>query len=104
MINSFFTNKGYFGGNIKVIEKEEILKGDTEIAEELNLFFSKTVKSLNIAENTYEKVSDNLLDLVVRAIENFKTHSSVLMIEKNISSGKIFSFTGIEKEYKEFKC
>ena len=65
-----------FGRNIKLIEKEEILKDDTEITEELNLFFSNTVKSLNIAENTYitNRVSDNLKDLLARAIEKFKTH------------------------------
>ena len=43
----------FFVRNVKLIEKEEILKDDTEIAEELNLFFSNAVKSLNIAENTY---------------------------------------------------
>ena len=44
---------GSFVRNVKLIEKEEILKDDTEIAEELNLFFSNAVKSLNIAENAY---------------------------------------------------
>ena len=69
----FFTNKSTFGRNKKLIEKEEILKDDTEIAEELNLFFSNAFKSLNIAENTYitNRVSDNLKDPVTRAIEKF---------------------------------
>ena len=53
IIKPFFTNKSTFGRNIKLIKKEEIFKDDTEIAEELNLFFSNEVKSLNIAENTY---------------------------------------------------
>ena len=44
VIKPFFTNKITFGRNIKPIEKEEILKDDTEIAEELNLFFSNAVK------------------------------------------------------------
>ena len=43
----------FFVRNVKLIEKEEILKDDTEIAEELSLFFSNSVKSLNIAESTY---------------------------------------------------
>ena len=78
VIKAFFTNKSTFGRNIELIEKEEILKDDTEIAEELNLFFSNAVKSLNIAENTYitNRVSDNLKDPVTRAIEKFKTHPS----------------------------
>ena len=78
VIKAFFTNKSTFGRNIELIEKEEILKDHTEIAEELNLFFSNAVKSLNIAENTYitNRVSDNLKDPVTRAIEKFKTHPS----------------------------
>ena len=44
VIKPFFTNKITFGRNIKPIAKEEILKDDTEIAEELNLFFSNAVK------------------------------------------------------------
>ena len=94
------------------MENEEILKDDTEIAEELNLSFSNAIKSLNIAENTYiiNKVSDNLIDPVVRAIETFKTHSSVLMIKGNISQENNFSFTEvsqfeIENKIKnEIKC
>ena len=64
VIKSFLTNKGSFGGNIKLI-----LKDETEIAEELNLFFSNAVKSLNISKNTYiiNRVSDDLIDPVVRA-------------------------------------
>ena len=71
VIKPFFTNKNTFGRNIKLIEKEEILKDDTEIAEELNLFFSNAVKSLNIAEHTCiaNRVSDNLKDPVARDIE-----------------------------------
>ena len=89
VIKPFFTNKSTFGRNIKLIEKKEILKDDIEIAEELNIFFSNAVKSLNIAENAYitNSVSDNLKDLVTRAIEKFKTHPSVLIIKDKIFQG-----------------
>ena len=103
----FFTNKSTFGRNIKLIKKEEILKHDTEIAEELNRFFSNAVKSLNIAENTCitNRVSDNLKDPVARAIEKFKTRPSVQIIKDKIFQGNKFSFTEvsqpeIEKEIK----
>ena len=78
-----------------------------EIREELNLFFSNAVKSLNIAENTNitSRISDNLKDPVARAIEKFKTHPSVLIIKDKIFQGNKFSFTEvcqseIEKEIK----
>ena len=65
------------------MEKEEILNDDTEIAEELNFFFSNAAKSLNITENTCmaNRVSDNLKDHVARDIEKFKTHPSVPIIK-----------------------
>ena len=107
VIKPFFTNKSTFGRNIKLIEKEEILKDDTEIAEGLNLFFSDAVKSLNIAENTYitNRVSDNLKHPVTRAIEKYKNHPSVLIIKDKIFQGNKFSFfevsqSGVEKEIK----
>ena len=94
-----FTNKSTFGRNMKPIEKEEILKGYTEIAEELNRIFSNAVKSLNIAENTCitNRVSDNLKDPVARAIEKFKTHPSVLIIKDKIFQGNNFSFTEVSQ-------
>ena len=96
VIEPFLTNKGSFGRNIKLIEKE-ILKDDTEIVEELFLFFSNAVKSLNIAENTdiTNKVFDNLIGAVARAIEKFKTHPSVLIIKDKISQGNKFLFTEV---------
>ena len=107
VIKPFFTNKNTFGRNVKFIEKEEILKDDIEVAEELNLFFSKAVKSLNIAENTYitNRVSDNLEDPLTRAIEKFKTHLSVLIIKDKVFEGNKVSFTEVcqsevEKEIK----
>ena len=51
--NKYWLGSVFFVRNVKLIEKEEILKDDTEIAEELSLFFSNSVKSLNIAESTY---------------------------------------------------
>ena len=89
------------------MKKSKFLKDDTEIAEELNRFFSNAVKSLNIAENTCitNRVSDNLKDPVARAIEKFKTHPSVLIIKDKIFQGNKFPFTEvsqseIEKEIK----
>ena len=98
VIKPFFTNKSTFGRSIKLTEKE-ILKDDTEIAEELNRFFSNAVKSLNTVENTCitNIISDNLKDPVPRAIEKFKTRPSVLTIKDKIIQGNKYSFTEISK-------
>ena len=49
----FFSNKGDLGPNIKLVEKNELIQNDQEIANELNTFFKDTVKNLNINENPY---------------------------------------------------
>ena len=56
--------------NIKLTEREESLKDYTKTAEELILFFSNVVKSLNIAEDTYitNRVSDNVIGPVIRTL------------------------------------
>ena len=56
--------------NIKLIEREESLKDYTKNAEELILFFSNAVKSLNIAEDTYitNRVSDNMIGPVIKTL------------------------------------
>lgn len=62
------------------------MKDDTEIEEELSLFFSNVFKSLNFADSTYitNKVSDNMIYPIDRALGKFKTHASVLIIKDNI--------------------
>ena len=98
VIKTLFTNERSFGGNIKLIEKDEVLKDDTEIAEVLNLSFS-TVESLNIAENTYitNKVCDIVIDPADIAVEKFETHPSVLIIKDSISQENKFSFTEVSQ-------
>ena len=38
-IKPFFSDKGNYGANIKLVEEEEVLQNDSEIAEKLNEFF-----------------------------------------------------------------
>ena len=39
MAKPFFSNKGSFEGNRKLVEKDEVLHNNKKIAEELNNFF-----------------------------------------------------------------
>ena len=38
-IKPFFSDKGNYGDNIKLVEEEQVLQNDSEIAEQLNEFF-----------------------------------------------------------------
>ena len=78
------------------------------------ILFKLFIFLLNVVK-LYEKkyitnrVSDNLIDPTVRAIEKFETHPSVLIFKNNISKGNKFSFTEvsqseIEKEIKNLNA
>ena len=89
------------------IESDGILNDNEKIVEELNNFFKNAVSNLNIQEYSFiqGKYYHKLLDPVLRAIDKFKRHPSVLLIESKISKGyKIYlspvSKTNVEKEIK----
>ena len=85
--------------DIKLIEKNELIQNDQEIANELNTFFKDTVSNLNINENPYiiNQVSDDSLDPVEKCINECKFHPSILLIENRIKIQNLFSFHAIER-------
>ena len=54
-VKPFFCNKGNYGINIKLVDKEEVLQNDNKIAENLNEFFKNTFSTLVITETSYNK-------------------------------------------------
>ena len=45
MVQSFFSDRGNYGANIKLVEEEEVLQNDNEITEKLNDFFKNAVST-----------------------------------------------------------
>ena len=52
-IKPFFSDKGNYGDNIKLVEEEQVLQNDSEIAEQLNEFFKNAVSTLGITKNSF---------------------------------------------------
>ena len=79
--------------NITLVENNNIISSEIEIAEKLNAFFSNIVKELNIKvkEDLLCDVSD-INDPVERAIQKYKNHPSIQMIKETFDSYKMFSF------------
>ena len=98
-VKPFFSNKGDLGPNIKLVEKNELIQNDQEIANELNTFFKDTVSNLNINENPYiiNQVSDDSLDPVEKCINKYKFHPSILLIKNQIKIQNLFSFHAIDR-------
>ena len=92
-IKPFFSDKGNIGGKISLARENEIITDDKETAQELNNFFENATKSLGIEENQFIIQSDtNQSDLVEEAIEKYRFHPSILLIQNKIKNPKIFKF------------
>ena len=78
--------------NVTLVENNNIISSEIEIAEKLNVFFNNIVKELNIKfkEDLLCDVSD-INDLVERAIQKYKNHPSIQMIKETFDCNKTFS-------------
>ena len=84
--------------DIKLVEKNELIQNDQEIANELNTFFKDTFSNLEINENPHiNQVSDNILDPIENCINKYKFHPGILLIENRIKIQNLFSFHAIER-------
>ena len=105
-VKPFFSDKALDSDQITLINNDEIISDDENIAETFKNFFSNNVKNLNL------KVDENLLnqnlefieELLLRAIKHYEDHPSVKGIERNVGrrnfSFSFATFTDIEQELK----
>ena len=88
IVKPLFSGKVNTNENITLVENDNIISSEIEIA-----FFSNIVKELNI------KVKEDLLchvsdidDPVEGAIQKYKNHPSIQMIKETLDGNKTFSF------------
>ena len=82
-----------------MLEKDKILRGDSEVAKEFHSYFNSTVSSLGITENEYtiqENISSS--EPIDKAIMKFQFYPSILLIKSKINKTNSFSFTEIETD------
>ena len=98
---SFWKNKQpLFSENRKIRDKialvdenENIISEEHIVSEELNNFFKSETES----ENPYiieEKI--DVVDLIIKAINKYKHHPSILLINSKLTSPEPFSFNKID--------
>ena len=78
-------------------ENEDILSEEHLVYEKLNNFFKNATKSLKINEDPYiidEK--GDVTDPILKAINKYKHHPSILLINSKLSSPEPFSFNKID--------
>ena len=86
MVKPFFSDKCPLNEKIIIVENNEIIRNDKEVAEVLNTFLSNIVSNLNIPEYS---VNDPF---------KYKNHPSIKTIEKVSKLDKLFNFNKVDKE------
>ena len=68
------------------------------IAKELNKFFKNAMSTLHIKENRFitNRSSDGITDPIDEVINKYKSHPSILLIQKHLTDHDVFSFKTVE--------
>ena len=76
----------------------EILQDEDLIAKELTKLFKNAVSTLNITEHSFitTSTSDDITDRVDKAIDKYKFHPNILLIQKHLKNHDVFSFETVE--------
>ena len=91
----FFSDKGLGKNTITLVEGNDIIAEDVEVANTLNSFFENAVKTLNISiPSEYITDTSNEIDPIDNIILKFSNHPSVININNNIKKST-FSFSEI---------
>ena len=93
------SNKFVNNEKITLVDNEKIITNDKEIAKVLNDFFSNIIKTLNITKKDHtDSIIANVRDPTLKAILEYRKHSSILVIKRRIESDPVFTFNYITKE------
>ena len=97
-VKPFLSDKGNLSKKINLKEGDEIVSCDSEVAEILNRYFSESVSSLNIQENSFiVNLADHILDPIDKVLYKFEVHPSILKINERVEGGN-FRFSNVTHE------
>ena len=97
-VKPLFSDKHITNNKITLLEGEEIISDNFEIAETLNAFFTNVVENLDIQGfNTSDYSADSELDNTYNIIEKLKNHPSILKIKENVQVETKFHFDEVNE-------
>ena len=105
-IKPFFTDKGVTNEKITLAGNGETLPKNEEIAENLDNYFSDIITNRKLLP--YEDPTtnpENIVDPVLKAIEKYKNHANIRIINDKCKTNSVFTFNQVSLEYiqKELK-
>ena len=82
-----------------LVQEENIISEDTEVAQTFSDYFKNTVNNLKIIENkSVLSFTEKMIGKVEKAIKKFEIHPSIISIKENINVQSQFSFTRVSVE------
>ena len=87
-----FSDKHNISRKITIIEDDEIISNDINVAETMNEFFSNAVQKLAVKGFQGNLNWDMGNDDISNAINKFRSHPSIIKIKERITIKKTFSF------------
>ena len=97
-IGPLFSEKHFSKKKITLVEKEEIISNDLDVAETFNAYFANIVQTLDIEGFvTHDYSYQPQLDYISNIINKFKNHPSILKIKENVQFNERFCFQPVEE-------
>lgn len=97
-VKPLFSEKHFSNNKITLIEGEEIIHNDREIAEKFNSYFANVVENLGIEGfTTYDFSYNPELDYISNIVHKFKNHPSILKIKEKVIIDEQFYFLPVEE-------
>ena len=104
--STFFFKRRKVKRKLTVVENDEIISGEDEIAKIFKNYFDKIVGNFNINQNLECFQKSFKEDLVLVSIEKYATHSSIKNIKSRmngINSNFLFRFVDQDQGLKKLK-
>ena len=98
-IKPLFSEKVSKSEKIILTENDEVISDNTNVAETLNCFFADIVKNLEIPKYKVTELNNGITDPVLKAIEKYKDHPSIISIKKRCKGNSSFSFENLDRNY-----
>ena len=104
-VKPFFTSKGVNNEKVTLIENGETLSKNEEIADNLNNYFSDIITILKLPPYDPTPNAEDIADPVLKAIEKYKNHLIIRIINDKYKTNSEFTFNqvSLEKIQKELK-
>ena len=96
------SDKCQSNNKIVLVEDDEIISDDIEVAEIFNRFFVTVTESLGIKENN-DNISDTegILDPIEKSVQRYYNHPSILKIKSHFLNVESFTFNPVSLEEME---